>query len=1002
MATGRGQQLPGWLQDFLTSTTRGMEAAQRNAEVAREQAAKEAEKHAQLLAEQDKRHKEQMQAILDRLQPAVPPTPVATPPGQAPGLSSQSAAGPSARSAAQPPAKLEPGISLREFRAWRASWEDFFELADGSRLTHERQKALLRTCLTTEMRATLAHAIPVADTATVDELLNAIGAHFRRQRNIALSCVQFEERKQQHGEKFDRFFVGLKELAADADLCATCLDARLITRIMSGVRSEALRKKLLAIDPFPALKDVLTLCRAEESAEHTDADLTSKPSVNAASRSRRPEPSPSKCSSQQSGHPHVSQEHGNCKYCGGRSHKTRTDCPAYGTTCTSCGKKHHFAAVCRSQKSHGQVPGQSSSFRHHVQSVESISPRERQCPRVNVMIATGTFSHSRNLGEFLATPDTGADVTIMRRIQFDLLGFTSDQLEAPLGQEVLAANGQPLDCLGTLNLIFHLGSRSVADRVTVVDSVDGILLAWYVARDLGILPDDYPTPLPLCAKAVHSQVSDTSWDWSNGIDQATPTQHAHAHEQLLAEFADVLRDPADFTDEDVLPPMRGPAMTIHLTDDAQPFFQSAARPMPYAWRADGAALLQRMVQQGIIAPLTSDEPSDWQHPITFTPKSSGGLRACCDLRRLNQFVRRPTHPCPTPRDAVSQISTGASLFTTMDALSGYWQIPLAEESQALTTFITPWGRYRYLRAPMGLRFAGDEYDRRGDMAFSGVPNLAKIRDDILTWDTCFSDHVHRVRQVLLRCREHGITLNKRKFVFATTDTSFCGYNLSPAGIAADPAKLRAIAEFPAPTNITELRSFLGLVNQLGDFTADIASRAEALRGLLRPRNTFCCTPTHETAFNAVKAALSQSPTLAPFDPSLPTMLQTDAARLQGLGYALLQQHGDTWRLVQCGSRFLTDTETRYAMVELEMLAALWAMKKCRVYLLGLPTFSLVVDHRPLVPILDQYTLDAVENPRLQRMKERMSPFVFTTTWRPGKTHAIPDALSRAPVDDPTR
>ena len=88
------------------------------------------------------------------------------------------------------------------------------------------------------------------------------------------------------------------------------------------------------------------------------------------------------------------------------------------------------------------------------------------------------------------------------------------------------------------------------------------------------------------------------------------------------------------------------------------------------------------------------------------------------------------------------------------------------------------------------------------------------------------------------------------------------------------------------------------------------------------------------------------------------------------------------------------------MVELEMLAALWAMEKCRVYLLGLPTFSLVIDHRPLLPILDQYTLDAIENPRLQRMKERMAPFNFTTTWRPGKQHAIPDALSRAPVDDP--
>ena len=131
------------------------------------------------------------------------------------------------------------------------------------------------------------------------------------------------------------------------------------------------------------------------------------------------------------------------------------------------------------------------------------------------------------------------------------------------------------------------------------------------------------------------------------------------------------------------------------------------------------------------------------------------------------------------------------------------------------------------------------------------------------------------------------------------------------------------------------------------------------------------------------------------------MLETDAARLKGVGYALfLQEHGTSWRLVQCGSWFLTDTETWYAMVELEMLVALWAMKKCRVYLLGLPTFSLVIDHRPLLPILDRYTIDAMENPLLQRMKERMAPFNFTTTWRPVKQHAITDALSRAPVDHP--
>ena len=106
-------------------------------------------------------------------------------------------------------------------------------------------------------------------------------------------------------------------------------------------------------------------------------------------------------------------------------------------------------------------------------------------------------------------------------------------------------------------------------------------------------------------------------------------------------------------------------------------------------------------------------------------------------------------------------------------------------------------------------------------------------------------------------------------------------------------------------------------------------------------------------------------------------------------------------MVQCGSRFLTDAETRYATIELELLAVVWAMSKCRPYLIGQQHFTLMTDHRPLVPILNHYTLDAVENPRLQRLKEKLSPYLFTAEWRAGKYLCIPDALSRAPVDHPT-
>ena len=220
---------------------------------------------------------------------------------------------------------------------------------------------------------------------------------------------------------------------------------------------------------------------------------------------------------------------------------------------------------------------------------------------------------------------------------------------------------------------------------------------------------------------------------------------------------------------------------------------------------------------------------------------------------------------------------------------------------------------------------------------------------------------------------------------------FCGYTLS-----ADPEKLSGIRDFPTPANLTDLGSFLGLVNQLAEFSPDISAAAQPLRPLLSPRRTFLWTPDHQEAFQRDKQALLSPPVLACYDPALPTVLQTDASRLYGVGYALLQDHGGgQLRLIQCGSRFLTDAETRYATIELEMLAVVWAMAKCRFYLIELQHFTLFTDQIPLVPMINHYSLVAVENPRLQRLKEKLSPYLFTAVWRAGKLMCIPDALSRA-------
>ena len=146
-----------------------------------------------------------------------------------------------------------------------------------------------------------------------------------------------------------------------------------------------------------------------------------------------------------------------------------------------------------------------------------------------------------------------------------------------------------------------------------------------------------------------------------------------------------------------------------------------------------------MVRQGIMTPV-GDDPTDWCHPLVVVAKDKG-VRITVDLSKLSNQVSRPTHPSPTPFDAVRRVTPSSRYFTTADALCGYWQLQLAEEDQHLTTFIAPYGRFKHCRGPMGFSATGDAYCLRGDMALQGMENCAKVVDDILLFDSDFNTHI---------------------------------------------------------------------------------------------------------------------------------------------------------------------------------------------------------------------------------------------------------------------
>ena len=175
---------------------------------------------------------------------------------------------------------------------------------------------------------------------------------------------------------------------------------------------------------------------------------------------------------------------------------------------------------------------------------------------------------------------------------------------------------------------------------------------------------------------------------------------------------------------------------------------------------------------------------------------------------------------------------------------------------------------------------------------------------------------------------------------------------------------------------------------------------EPFRPLLQKNSRYLWLPEHEQAFNEAKRRLSSPPVLTYFAVNRPTLLATDASCLHGLGFVLLQMVDGIWKPVQAGSRFLTSTESHYAMIALEALGACWAMKKCDMSLQGLPHFKLVTDHQPLIPILNSKGIADVDNPRLQRLMMKMLPYTFTAEWVKDKHHLAADALSRFPVDEP--
>lgn len=424
---------------------------------------------------------------------------------------------------------------------------------------------------------------------------------------------------------------------------------------------------------------------------------------------------------------------------------------------------------------------------------------------------------------------------------------------------------------------------------------------------------------------------------------------------------------------------------INLKENARPIAH-APRRVPHAIISKLKNKLDELVANKIIE--KANGYNEWvSHLVTVEKKDKEkSLRLCIDPCELNQNILNEHAYIPTFDDIASKLN-GMQYFTVLDLKDGFWHVKLSEESKKLCTFATPFGNYRFLRLPFGIKTGPEVFQQMNTENFGNIENVIIYFDDILVVGRTKEEHDATLRQVLDRARERNVRFNKNKLQLALKEVKYLGHIFSKNIIKPDPERLLAIKEMNRPKNKTDLQTFLGVANFMRPFIDKLSEKTAPLRELLKKNALFNWTELHDRVFDEIKSSILKSNILVPFDASKELTVQCDASQ-SGLGCCLIQNG----KPISFGSRTLTACERNYSQIEKEMLSIIYACTKFKFYTYG-RKIRVVNDHKPLLGIMKK-EIHKIASSKLQRMKLKLLNFDITLEYAPGKTIQMADYLSR--------
>ena len=654
------------------------------------------------------------------------------------------------------------------------------------------------------------------------ELVTKVQSHFHPKPSPIIKRFEFNTRVQQEGESVGVFVAALRNIAEYCLYPESILHDMLRDRIVCGIRDKAVQRTLLKESKL-TYDTALDTALAAEAATNDSKQLHHNPystlpvnHVKGKSKSLKQKEGTSTAI---------------CYRCGGKH--IASQCRFRDYECHYCKKKGHLASVCRKKKAKDK--GDTDSSKDQAQT--NVVGSEEESEDYSLFKVTGNASNKPLLASVLVNGvsvemeiDTGASVSLMGEDTYRLVQDPEKPLQRSTAK-LHTYTGEPIKVLGSTEVLVQHNSQSMTLPLIVMKGKGSPLLG-------------------------RNWLSMLKLDWQNVFKVETN----RSLQDVLTCFGEVFNEG--------LGKAEGVQAKIFVHPQSTPIFHKA-RPVPYALKAKVEAELDRLQEHGIIEPVRF---ADWAAPIVPVLKRDGSIRICGDYKvTANRVARLDKYPLPRIEDLFASLS-GGTCFSKLDLSHAYQQIELEKESRKYTIINTHKGLFRYNRLPFGIASAPSIFQRVMDTLLQGIPGVCVYIDDILVAGSTEEEHLARLSEVLKRLAESGMRLKQEKCSFLLSSVEYLGHTISREGLKTSESKVKAISNAPAPSNVSELRSFIGLVNYYGKFLPDLATTLTPLYELLHAKKKWSWGKEQEKSFREIKELLKSSRVLTHFDDTLPLTL----------------------------------------------------------------------------------------------------------------------------------